>query len=95
MFLLNPKKYDIEHSDKRFQEIIRKTIDFFENKGLKKIKDDDHQRTWYSDFLEFVKKEEIFATLLTSSEYGNQDARWDTWRNCEFNEILGFYGLCY
>ena len=23
------------------------------------------------------------------------DARWDTWRNCEFNEILAFYGLAY
>ena len=80
MLLLNPKKYDIEHSDKRFQEIIRKTTDFFESEGLKKIKDDDYQRIWYSDFLEFVKKEEIFATLLTPSEYGDKDARWDTWR---------------
>jgi acyl-CoA dehydrogenase len=95
MLLLNPKKYDIEHSDKRFQEIIRKTIDFFESKGLKKIKDDDHQRTWYSDFLEFVKKEKIFATLLTPSEYGDKNARWDTWRIAHYNEILGFYGLAY
>ena len=39
MILLNPKKYDIEHSDKCFQQIILKTIDFFENKGLKKVKD--------------------------------------------------------
>ena len=23
------------------------------------------------------------------------DCRWDTWRNCEFNEILAFYGLGY
>ncbi len=23
------------------------------------------------------------------------DARWDTYRNCIFNEILGFYGLSY
>jgi len=68
MILLNPKKYDIKHSDKRFQEIIDKTIDFFENKSLKKVKDDDHQNIWYSDFLEFVKNEEIFATLLTLGE---------------------------
>jgi len=95
MILLNPKKYDIKHSDKRFQQIIQKTIDFFENKGLKKIKDDDHQNTWYSDFLEFVKKEEVFATLLTPSKYGDPSARWDTWRICHYNEILAFYGLSY
>jgi len=95
MILLNPKKYDTEHSDERFQEIIEKTIDFFENKGLKKVKDDDHQNTWYSDFLEFVKKEEIFATLLTPSKYGDSPVRWDTWRICHYNEILAFYGLSY
>ena len=95
MFLLNPKKYQIDHPDEHFQEIISKTIDFFESKGLKKIKDDDHQSTWYSDFLEFVKKEEIFATLLTPSEYGDKSSRWDTWRIAHYNEILGFYGLAY
>ena len=26
---------------------------------------------------------------------GVTDCRWDTWRNCEFNEILAFYGLGY
>jgi acyl-CoA dehydrogenase len=74
---------------------MRKTIEFFEQKGKRKIKADDHEQIWYADFLEFVKKERIFATLLTPSGYGDQDSRWDTWRICEFNEILSFYGLCY
>ena len=95
MILLNPKKHTREYPDKRSKEIMLKTIEFFENKGKKKIKDDDHDRVWYSDFLEFVKKEQIFATLLTPAGYGDPDSRWDTWRICEFNEILGFYGLNY
>jgi acyl-CoA dehydrogenase len=73
-----------------------KTIAFFEGKGLRKIKEDDLARTWYGDFLEFQKQEKLFATLLTPSAYGSDaNCRWDTWRNCEFNEILGFYGLAY
>jgi acyl-CoA dehydrogenase len=72
-----------------------KTIEFFEKKGRQKIKEDDHERVWYEDFLEFIKEEEIFATLLTPPEYGDKDSRWDTWRICEFNEILAFYGLAY
>ncbi len=73
-----------------------KTIAFFEKKGKKSLKDDDHERVWYADFLEFVKQEKIFATLLTPPAYtDDKDARWDTFRNCDFNEILGFYGLCY
>ena len=43
MILLNPKKYSIKHDDKHFQQIIEKTINFFESKGLQKIKEDDHQ----------------------------------------------------
>lgn len=72
-----------------------KTIDFFERKGLDKIKEDDRSFKWYDDFLAFQKQEKLFATLLTPSAYGGKDCRWDTWRNCEFNEILGFYGLHY
>jgi len=75
---------------------MRKTIDWFEKRGKKQIKTDDHARAWYGDFLEFIKSENIFAKLLTPSAYGeDQDYRWDTWRNCEFNEILAFYGLAY
>jgi acyl-CoA dehydrogenase len=93
--LLNPTNYALKHDDKRFQEIIEKTIDFFEKKGLQKVKDDDRQRIWYADFLEFVKKEQIFSTLLTPSGYGDENCRWDTWRIAHYNEILGFYGLAY
>ncbi|MBN2045835.1 MAG: acyl-CoA dehydrogenase [Anaerolineales bacterium] len=93
--LLNPKKHDRQYPDQRSQEIMEKTIAFFENKGKRKLKEDDHGRVWYADFLEFIKKEKIFYTLLTPSEYGNGETRWDTWRNCEFNEILAFYGLAY
>ncbi len=93
--LLNPKKYTIEHNDKHFQEIIRKTIDFFESKGLVKIKDDDHNRIWYADFLKFVKEEKVFAALLRPTQYGDKNSRWDTWRIAHYNEILAFYGLAY
>ncbi|HMB20336.1 MAG TPA: acyl-CoA dehydrogenase [Spirochaetota bacterium] len=95
MILLNPKKYDREHADEKTKQLMLKTIEFFENKGLAKIKEDDQERVWYDDFLEFIKKEEAFATLLTPSGYGDPDSRWDMWRIEEFNEILGFYGLCF
>jgi acyl-CoA dehydrogenase len=97
MILLNPHKHDRAYPDERSREVMRKTIAFFESKGRDRIKRDDHERTWYSDFLEFQKKEGLFATLLTPAPYadGDADTRWDTYRNCEFNEILAFYGLAY
>lgn len=93
--LLHPKNETFEHLDPRSREIMLKTVAFFENKGKEKLKHDDHERVWYADFLEFLKKEKVFATLLTPTPYGEGDKRWDTYRNCAFNEILGFYGLQY
>ncbi|MBT3320898.1 MAG: acyl-CoA dehydrogenase [Anaerolineae bacterium] len=96
MFLLNPKKYQRDFSDEKTREIMLKTIAFFENRGKVKLKEDDHARLWYADFLEFIKEEKVFATLLTPEKYSDEEnTRWDTSRNCAFNEILGFYGLAH
>jgi acyl-CoA dehydrogenase len=95
MILLNPNNHTREYPDSESRDIMLKTIDFFENKGKIKLKNDDHARVWYQDFLDFVKKKEIFYKFLTPTEYGDETCRWDTWRNMEFNEILAFYGLHY
>jgi len=94
MILLNPKKYHRENSDESSREVMQKTIQFFEDTGLKKLKEDFHERTWYADFIDFMGKEQILATMMTNAENGGEDSRWDTSRVCEFAEILGFYGLC-
>ncbi len=93
--ILNPKRLGELPLDARSREIVEKTIGFFEAKGKRRLKQDDLDRVWYSDFLRFVKEERVFADLLTPPGLGGPDARWDTFRNCFFNEILGFYGLCY
>lgn len=93
--LLNPKQYDRSHPDEKSRQIMLKTIDFFENKGLKSLKEDDQANKWYDDFIRFIKKEEIFATLLTPSGYGNPDSRFDLRRICEFSEITTFYSLAF
>ena len=95
MFLLNPKQLVENHPDPALNDILRKTVAFFEAKGKKQLKLDDFDRVWYADFIDFVKRERIFATLLTPTGYGGADYRWDTSRLCAFNELLGFYGLCY
>ncbi len=95
--LLNPKLQNREYQDKRMEEICEKTIGFFEKMGLAKVKEDNQSLIWYSEFLDFIKDNEIFSTLLTPDAYAidNPNARWDTWRICQYNEILAFYGLCY
>jgi len=95
--LLNPKSEQFGHLDDHSRQMMEKTIAFFESKGKQKLKQDHFNRVWYADFIEFIKKNNIFADLLTPPAYSgrNTDARWDTYRNCDFNEVLGFYGLAY
>jgi acyl-CoA dehydrogenase len=95
MMLFNPRNYDHQFPDKRSREIMLKTIDYFEKRGKHQLKQDDHDRTFYADFIEFQKNEKLFSTLLTPPQYGDKDSRWDMWRNYAFNEILAFYGLAY
>ncbi|OBB83852.1 acyl-CoA dehydrogenase [Mycobacterium sp. 852002-30065_SCH5024008] len=93
--LLNPNHLQRKYPDRRSAEIMASTVDFFESRGKARLKSDDHERVWYSEFLDHIGRERIFASLLTPSQYGADDSRWDTYRISEFAEIVGFYGLSY
>ena len=95
--IFHPRKPFSEGLDEHSRRLMQATIAFFENKGLARIKQDDHERHWYDDFLDFNRQQGLFATLLTPPAYApdNPEARWDSYRNCALNEILGFYGLAY
>lgn len=95
--LFDPNRTDFTQFDARTREIFRATIDFFESHGKRWLKQQDRDRVWYSDFLDLVKREGIFATFLTpaSEADGDPDKRWDTARNAMYSQILGFYGMQY
>ncbi len=95
MILFDPNNLDRYYPDARSSEVIEQVVAFFESKGKRALKDDYHDAAWYADFVDFQKKEGLFATMSTPAGYGGEDSRWDTWRVCEFAEALGFYGLAY
>jgi acyl-CoA dehydrogenase len=95
--LLNPNTYDPQQFDPETRRQLRALIEWFEARGKTTLLKDDLEATWVTDFLDFIKRERIFATFLTPSEYGGGDPnkRWDTSRNAALSEIFGFYGLAY
>ena len=95
--LFDPNTYDPQQFDEETRRLLRATIDWFEGQGKKRILGDDLTAQWPAEFVDFVKREKLFATFLTPSEFagGNQDKRWDAARNAALSEILGFYGLTY
>jgi acyl-CoA dehydrogenase len=95
MILLDPRHPKLPNLDPRSRELVRRTAEFFERKGKARLRKDDLDRTWYADFLDFQRREKLFATFLTPAPLGGGATRWDTARNCALNEVLGFYGLPY
>ncbi|MEC4016593.1 acyl-CoA dehydrogenase family protein [Streptomyces sp. H27-D2] len=108
--LFNPRTYDPAHFDPETRRLLRATVDWFEERGKKKLVEDYRTRAWLADFLAFSAKEGLFATFLTpaaeagagaapaatgSAPSATGDKRWDTARIAALNEIFGFYGLDY
>ncbi|XHM65078.1 acyl-CoA dehydrogenase family protein [Streptomyces nigra] len=96
--LFNPRTYDPAHFDPETRRLLRATVDWFEERGKRRIIEDYRTRAWLGDFLAFAAKEGLFATFLTPAPAagdGEDDKRWDTARIAALNEILGFYGLDY
>ena len=61
MHLLNPKKLAQSYPDEETKQIMLKTIEFFEAMGLAKIKADYESRRWYTEFLDFIKKDHLYS----------------------------------
>ncbi|MGW2813595.1 acyl-CoA dehydrogenase family protein [Streptomyces sp. NPDC001415] len=100
--LFNPRTYDPTHFDPETRRLLRATVDWFEQRGKRRLIEDYRSRAWLADFLAFSAKEGLFATFLTPASAAGQetgqdegDKRWDTARIAALNEIFGFYGLDY
>ncbi|MFE9255275.1 acyl-CoA dehydrogenase family protein [Streptomyces sp. NPDC006879] len=94
--LFNPHTYDPAHFDAETRRLLRATVDWFEERGKRRLIEDYRTRAWLGDFLAFAAKEDLFATFLTPAAVTEEpDRRWDTARIAALNEIFGFYGLDY
>lgn len=93
--LFNPSTFDGKEFDPKSRQAMLDTIEFFEHKGLKSIREDNKNLKWQSDWIKYQKEHGIFSTLLTAQGYGDSDSRFDLYRLCPMSEILGFYGEAY
>lgn len=95
MQLFNPRTADRTPTDDVTKRIVQSTVAYFEGRGKASVRADFHAKHWYADFLSFVKRERIFADVLTPAESGVPGATWNTRRLAALGEVLGFYGLEY
>lgn len=97
MKLFDPTTCEFDEFDQRTRRLLRATVDYFEERGKAQLLADHRDRVWYADFLDFVKREKVFATFLTPAALaaGDDGKRWDTARIARMSQILGFYGMEY
>ncbi|MGW4109953.1 acyl-CoA dehydrogenase [Actinosynnema sp. NPDC004786] len=95
--LFDPNTYDPAHLDAESRRLLRATIDWFEQRGKRRLIADDQAKVWYAEFLDFVAREKLFATFCTPAAEagGDPHKRWDAARNAALSEVLAFYGLQY
>jgi len=91
----NPNTYDPTHLDAESRRLLRATIEWFEARGKQQLIADDLSGVWSTEFLDFVKRENLFATFQTPAKEadGDPNKRWDATREAALSEVLGFYGL--
>jgi acyl-CoA dehydrogenase len=97
--LFNPSDYDPAGLDPATKADLLALIEFFESKGLAEMKSEHHSAAWYDDFLALIAENSTFARFGTPAQVGaligDPEARWDTTRINELNEILAFYSLAH
>jgi alkylation response protein AidB-like acyl-CoA dehydrogenase len=97
MLLFHPKHYDASRYDEATRRALLAARSFFEAKGHAALKQESHAAHWYTDFLEMLACEGVFATFGTPAAIGrlvgDAGARWDTARNNDLSELLAWYSL--
>ena len=73
MILFNPNTPSRFYPDETSRQIMLKTIDFFEGRGLKKMKEDFHACKWYTEFLDFMKENQIMINRKILADLAVRD----------------------
>jgi acyl-CoA dehydrogenase len=102
VLLFSPSRYDAAGYDDETRDALLAVRAFFDAKGDQQLREEYGEATWYADFLELLARERIFGLfgtpaavgeLLEASGPGRAAARWDTARNNDLSELIGWYSL--
>ena len=91
--IFNPRNIDDYFQlDPITKQAFEKTVEFFEDKGLALLKEEDRMCVFYNDWLRYQTKHKIYATLLTPEKYSKvEGARFDIRRIAQYTELMTFY----
>ncbi|MCP3904035.1 MAG: acyl-CoA/acyl-ACP dehydrogenase [Planctomycetes bacterium] len=73
------------------EPLARKLAEFFEDKGLAALKDEDRREQWYDDWLEYQAEHQLYARLLSPREHSSLGSEFDLLRYARFLEVCAYF----
>jgi acyl-CoA dehydrogenase len=70
---------------------LRKLVEFFENKGLQAIKDEDRCEQWYEDWIAYQAAHGLYASVLSPKKYSTRGSELDLLRLTRFLEVFAYF----
>ena len=71
--------------------LARLLVQFFEEKGLPRLKEEDRAEQWYEDWLAFQAQHRLYARLLSPRRYSAVGGEFDLLRLTRFLEVFGYF----
>jgi acyl-CoA dehydrogenase len=70
---------------------LQRLVEFFENKGLAALKDEDQRQQWYEDWIAFQRAHGLYASLLSPKKYSAVGNEFDLPRLTRFLEVFAYF----
>jgi acyl-CoA dehydrogenase len=68
-----------------------KLAEFFRAKGLAKLKEEDGREQWYQDWLNYQAKHQLYASVLSPTEFSSLGNQLDLLRLTRFLEVFAYF----
>ena len=65
-------------------------VEFFQKKGLEKLKEEDREEEWYQDWIDYQAQHQLYAKLLVPSKYSTQGWSFQILTLVKFLETFAF-----
>jgi len=91
--IINPIAFFSGSKDSPYMDdsVLRTLVTFFEDKGLAALKEEDRLEHWYDDWVEYQKSHNLYAAILSPSQYSSHGNCFDLLRYSRFLEVFAYY----
>ena len=70
---------------------VRLLVDFFRDKGLEVLKQEDRDEGWYQDWIDYQAQHGLYASLLSPRRYSSLGNRFDIRKLTRFLEVFAYF----